>query len=366
MSEQIVIGKMLDSKRVQTTKGKHDLGDWDHRAMWSCLRLQFGKQTADKDIHDYFDQIQAQRKKKLTKNERMELMKEYFEQQTQQIQKPRRIQFILDQGDNVMAVASLKHLLIPPQEVYDLAGEIIKTEYPKLKDIAVAGLQGEQLLIKSVAGIKLGLQVFGGDITTRQAIAVSSWMRVEQCLNVLSWLGIGGLGSILGGGRARDYERVLRIKVKAELEPRLREGIKAALVKEKALEQRLQLTKTVPVKRTDADIIMAALGFSYMVGGRTVQQILDRLDKEPKTQYGMSMASSWVAAHGKLMATPEMKDRKIEQKLSTISAAAILLDDIKEAKERSIEWLQGHIQKGQVKTIDDIIKELQLKEKRKK
>lgn len=378
MSEQVVVGRMLDPKRIETKdvetiskaglvqktsadKTTIDLSGWDHRARWSYLRLQFGR-VVDAEISAHMDaelEKLIEKKIKITRELSNAIFDEYFDRKAETITDPREVQWILEK-DYVMAVASLQHLLLPPDQVYGMAEQIIKKKYPRLLNFAVDGLQGATYEVKSVAGYRLGLQVFGGDITTRNAITVTSWLRVEMCFNPLSWLGSGAFRAFTGS-RGSGHEKLLRIKVLTDLRPRLEAGIEGILNKQHELENRVAATKKIKVKRSSAEIIMAALGLSYQLGGKTVEQILDQLKQEPKTQWGMSMASSYVAAHGKFKETPEGMDRKVEQKLSTLSGAALMLDDIKDAKEKSLEWLQTHIQEGQVKTVDELIKRLGIK-----
>lgn len=353
---QIVVGRLQDPKVISAGRSKVLIADWDHRAKWSFLRLQFGR-GIDIDIHNLLDEAEQQARRKLKRIEKLEIFDRFFDCQVHEIKadNARRVQFILDQGDAVMAVASLKHLLLPPSEVYEMAARIIQKHFPQLSELNVAALSGDSYLVKKVSGFKLGVQIFGGDITTRQAITVSSMLRVETCMNPLSWLGVHWFKTLTGDSTRKGYERILRIKVKEELEPRLKEAIDLSLQQQNSLEKRIIVAKEQAVKRSDGEIIMAAFGLSYDLGASTIEQVLCRLEKEAKTQYGMSMASSWVAAHGCFRATREGRERKVEQKLSTISGATLLLDDMNEAKDRSIEWLQKHIKRGQTKTIDELL-----------
>jgi hypothetical protein len=360
--QQIVIGKMSHTNIIKTGSEAQSIGDWNGRAAWSFLRLQFGR-SIDAEIKEHFRQLELKQKRRLRKAERWVEFMKYFEHKTAVIPKPRKIQFIME-GSAVIAVASLHHLLLPPNEVYEMGDRIIQQDFPCLKAYTIGGLKGETYLLQEQAGFEVGLQLYGGSIDTREAITVSSWLRVETCLNPLSWLGIGWFGSFTGRG-SRDFERILRIKVKDELKHRLKASIEEALEKTKVLDERVKLSKGVNVKRSDAEIILSALGLSYTLGTKTVEQILDRLDKEQKTQWGMSMASSWVAAHGKFKETPKGQERSVEQKLSTIAGATLLIDDTKDAKEKSVEWLKAHVNQGQVGSLGDLMQRLGIDLKKK-
>lgn len=360
MSEQVVIGQLKEPFHIKPENPfkefQADPVDWDHRAMWSWARLQYGKTNADKKIKDHFDMIETMKNTCLTKEERRAEMKLLFADLVRDQKKPRMMQFIFDMEGKVMAVASLKHLLIPPAEVYAMAKKILSVNYGRPKPIDVRQLSGQNYQVKHKAGFKLGLQVFGGSITTRQAITVTSWLRVELCLNPLSWLDIGGFGS-LGIGNS-GFERILRIKVRADLEPRLRGAIEQALSNLGAVESRVGRAEVVRMNHQEARVITSAMGISYSLGAKTIKQVLERWEKEPPTQWGLSMAASWVAAHGKFKKTPSNQNRVVEQTLSTIAGAVLLIDDIKTAKEKSLEWLKSHIVSGRIKSLDELVGDL--------
>lgn len=356
MNEQIVIGKLKDPYTISAAMFAKTAQEWDHRAMWSYLRLQYGRKKADTTITDHFDMIETMKDRKLKKDERNAEMKLLFADLVRVQTKPRKMQFIFDEEQKVMAVASLKHLLIPPEEVYGIASSILAVNYGKPEPITIPELVGITFTVKEILGMKFGLQVYGGTITTRQAITITSWLRVHLCLNSLSWLGIGSFSSL--GISGRNYEKILRIKVKADLEPRIRSGIEQGLKRIGNIEQRVHVVEKVKVRQKEAKILLSAMGISYGLGAKTIRQVLSRFEKEPKNQWGLSMASSWVAAHGTLKKTPIHQKRNVEQKLSTIAGATLLIDDIKKAKETSLGWLKSHVKEGRVKSIDELIGDL--------
>ena len=361
----MIVGKLLDSNTIKPSsrQANVDIGSWDYRAMWSFLRLQFGR-GIDETIKAYMAKLEDQRGHRMSREEREPEMWKFFVKQVNLIGDARKIQFIF-YSDHVLAVASLQHLLIPPEDVYDMAGRIIQEHYPQFKDFNVQGLAGATYEVQELPMFKSGIQIYGGCITTRQAITVSSWLSVNSCFNPLSWLGIGGFRSFFAG-TTDEYERLLRIKVKEDLEPRLRQDIEIALDKNKSVKGRIAEVQKRHVKKSEAEIIMAALGLSYQLGVGTVDQVLQRLEHEAKTQWGMSMASSYVAAHGKFKAAPDAKPMfndygNVRQKLSTISAATLLIDDIRDTKDKSVDWLKAHVKSGEIPSLDDLIKRLKVK-----
>lgn len=347
------------------SSGSPDVGEWDHRAMWSYLRLQYGKKKADAMIREHFGILEAMKGKRLSKAERSKAMELYFEDMVTKQGKPREIQFILDQS-KVMAVASLKHLLVPPREVYSMTKKILKAKGSAIAELVDVGeLSGLTYKVREVAGVTQGLQVFGGDITTRAAISVSSWLRVQSCFNPLSWLGFGSFKNL--GIRNGEFERVLRIQTRTELKPRLQAAIENSLDQVKTLDQRIKESKKVKLHKDEAALIAAAFGLSWSVGERVIHQILEQYEaKEPQTQWGLSMALSWVAAHGTFRKPPEGSKSQIEQNLATMAGAAMLMKDKNETKKQCIKWLKGHIKEGQLMNIQNILNGLDKKKRKQK
>lgn len=355
--EQIVIGKLqtpyvIKAAADSPSKSVDPIKSWDHRAMWSYLRLQHGRKI-DAEIKQYFKVISAAAGHNLTKPERKRYMTRLFEDFVEKQKNPRRVQFIKIQG-RVMAVASLKHLLIPPAEVYDMAQKLLAVNYGRPEQVKIDELDGLTYQTKQVAGLNLGLQLHGGTITTRQAITVTCFLHVQLCANPLSWLGVGGFSGRFGI-EGSGYEKILRIKVRHELEPRLRQAITYALGQVDVIEEKAKAAEKVSLKDEEARIIAAAMGLGYDVGKSTVKQVLKQYEKEPKNLWGLSMAYSWVASHGKFRKTPDRMTRHVEQKLSTIAGVTLLLTDKQQAKERSLAWLKSHVKTGRISKIEDLI-----------
>jgi len=237
-------------------------------------------------------------------------------------------------SSDVLAVATLKHLLIEPRKVYETVAQILGPTAA----LTPSHLHGETFLTgQNFAGIKVGYQVDGGDLTTRFAVRVGVFARVEMCFNPLSWLGVSGLGRF---GVPADYERVLRIKKLNELFPRLQAAITNAKGKLGDLEQRVDHTKAVSLSARKATVINGAFCMAYGLGEKVIKGVMERYEQEPKTQYGLAMAQSWAAQHGEHRATPEGKTDRVPQSLSTISGATLLIDP-KTATPKIRAWLKG-------------------------
>ena len=312
----VVVGKLAEPHLIETEQGdKVKIKDWAGRAAWSYLRLVYGRKV-DETI-------------KAAGPQREDCEYELLRTAKQE----RALQFIMSSSD-VLAVATMKHLLIEPRKVYETVAQILGPTAA----LTPSHLHGETFLTgQNFAGIKVGYQVDGGDLTTRFAVRVGVFARVEMCFNPLSWLGVSGLGRF---GVPADYERVLRIKKLNELFPRLQAAITNAKGKLGDLEQRVDHTKAVSLSARKATVINGVFCMAYGLGEKVIKGVMERYEQEPKTQYGLAMAQSWAAQHGEHRATPEGKTDRVPQSLSTISGATLLIDP-KTATPKIRAWLKG-------------------------
>jgi len=323
----VVVGKLADPLEIETEPRKRVLiKDWDSRAIWSYLRLVHGR-TIDDKIKESLEK-EKQRLEKEGEDKEQAIREVFIE-----LHKPnedRPLQFIMS-SNNVVAVASMKHLLIPPAKVYETATQILGSSLSSSQ-----GLYGQVLLEDGFAGIKTGYQIDAGDLTTRTAIRVGVFARVEMCFNPLSWLGVSGLSRF---AVPSDYERILRIKKLNELYPRLQAAMTNAKGKLGDLEKRVEHTKGVSLSSKKATLLNGSMCMAYGLGEKTIKEVMDRYKEEPKTQYGLAMAQSWAAEHGEHRKTPEGRINRVPQSLSTISGATLLIDDIKTTEAKIRLWL---------------------------
>lgn len=352
---QVVIGQLKDQYTVATSEGTVELTDWNQRAMWSYLRLRHGRKI-DQEIKDTIEQKFGSNDLILKRGRMALVFPDFLKRPAAQ----REIQFILNGENHVMAVASLQHLLISPKQIYEVTDRLMAAK--GMNHLEVVQLKGHCYQINDFKdkGITLGLQVHGGVITTRQAITVASMFRVNDCLNPLSWLGASSFKSF-NSHKYSHLERILRIKRVSELEPRLQRAIEEGLKGQKKLEFQIAKAQDTPLGFKSAQIIAAALGLSYHLGAKTIKQLLDvYASEEKRTQYGLSMAGSWMAAHGDFKKTPKTMGRSVEQKLATISGVTLLFTDLKGVEKRCLEWLQTKVEKGKVKKVDELLEEIGL------
>ena len=312
----VVVGKLAEPHLIETEQGdKVKIKDWAGRAVWSYLRLVYGRRI-DKTI-------------KAAGPQREDCQYDLLCTAKQEYP----LQFIMSSSD-VLAVATLKHLLIEPRKVYETVAQILGPSAA----LTPSHLHGETFLTgQNFAGIKVGYQVDGGDLMTRFAVRVGVFARVEMCFNPLSWLGVSGLGRF---GVPSDYERVLRIKKLNELFPRLQAAITNAKGKLGDLQTRVDHAKAVSLSARKATVINGAFCMAYGLGEKVIKGVMERYEQEPKTQYGLAMAQSWAAQHGEHRATPEGKTDREPQSLSTISGATLLIDP-KTAEPKIRAWLKG-------------------------
>lgn len=327
----VVIGQLVEPHEIRTQQGETvKIQEWAGRAAWAYLRLVYGR-SIDAEI------TERKRKVKAVLGGVDEVLNGLLADAEQK----RPLQFIMSSSD-VVAVASLKHLLIEPRKVYETAAQILGPTAPIETAWKSWHLHGETFLTgQGFAGIKVGYQVDGGDLLTRFAVRVGVFARVEMCFNPLSWLGVSGLSRF---GVPSDYERVLRIQKLNELFPRLQAAIVNVKGQLSDLEKRVEHTKEVSLSAKKATMINGAFCMAYGLGEKSIEQVMDRFQEEKKTQYGLAMAQSWAAEHGEhRKASPTAAQRRedhVPQSLSTISGATLLID-VKNAEPRIRAWLQG-------------------------
>jgi len=337
----VVVGVLETPNIIRTEEGERiSISGIHGRAAWSWLRLQAGRRIDD-EIKQAIE-AEAQRRKMevkdLPRDVRYDVVLGMLEQMLENTQRP--VQYIID-GDYVKAVASTQHLLIPPEEVQAVANQIL-AERGGLKfktDPILEGLVATDE--KEVAGLYLGFHLHPGDILTRRAISVSSWIYTILCTNPLTWAGIGNFGRF---GIGSEHERVLRIQKKSELRPRLEKAIDEAAKNIDTLKQMVEYAKKNKVDPKEARVILTAFSKSYGIGDKVIQELLERLNVEDKTTWGMSQAASYVARHGEnFRKTPEGQKSRARQSMATVGAASLLIEDPSLTYEKAMKWLKGKL-----------------------
>jgi len=324
---QVLIGTLADLNKVRTEEGIREVQGFQDRAMWSWLRLHNTKRV-DEEIQKAAEDMKVKEKTPVLE----ELILEHLVDSRHQ----RQLQYIVVGGE-IKAVATTKHLLIPPEEVEAVAYDVLKAAQVQIEEDP--HLKGLIATTETVGGLRFGLHVFPGDILTRRAVSVSAYVGVIICLNPLTWAGIGNFGRF---GLAPEHERILRIQKKAELRARLETAIKGATGEVSALKRMVDYAKTNNVDPREAKIILSAFSKSYGIGDKAIQELLGRLESEDRTTYGMSQAASWTARHGEsFRKTPEGQETHARQSMAVVGAASLLVKEPEVTYEKAMKWLQG-------------------------
>jgi len=333
----VVIGTLERPDIIRTKSGeKIPVDVFDMRAAWSWLRLQAGRKI-DNEIKEAIRREEQKRKQRLDREERRKILMDFVASHIGGEQ--RETQFILSSAmdeTEIKAVASLHHLLIAPEEVQAVAKNILSSaNLSILQEPALQGLVATQE--GEYAGLKVGLHLDPGDILTRRAISVSSYVQTILCTNPLTWAGIGGFNRFgLEGGR---YERILRIKKRAELEPRLIKAVESGVKNIEKLKSMVEYAKTNKVDPKEARVILTAFSKAYGIGDKVIVELIDRLKKEDKTTYGMAQAASWEARHGQAF---KENVHHARQSMATVGAASLLIDEPAVTYEKAKRWLGEH------------------------
>jgi len=333
----VVVGTLERPDIIRTKSGeKIPVDVFDMRAAWSWLRLQAGRKIDD-EIKAAIRKEGEKRGYQLDRLQRRKILMDFVVSHISGEQ--RETQFIIldDKGiREIKAVASLHHLLIPPEEVQAAAEKILSSA--KLSILQEPALQGLVSVQKGeYAGLKVGLHLDPGDILTRRAISVSSYVQTILCTNPLTWAGIGGFNRFgLKGGR---YERILRIQKRSELEPRLLKAVDAGVKNIEKLKSMVEYARENRVPEHDARVILTAFSKAYGIGDKVIVELLQRLKEEDKTTYGMSQAASWEARHGQAF---KENVHHARQSMATVGAASLLIDEPAVTYEKAKKWLGEH------------------------
>jgi len=342
----VLEGRLKDPYTILAQGNEYPVKEWKPKAAWQFLRLTLGYREADQRIKQYAEEYLAELSEEERKNRSaaVELLK------ASSIENKEPLQFIMS-SNQVVAVATLKHLLVPPSQVYTMVQKVLGAE--SMQDVRY--VDGSVFKLEEQYGLEKGIQVVAGDLITNKAIKVSGFVRIVQCLNPLSWIGIGVFERFMG--YASGWERIVRIKVISELEPRLTNAINNVKANFPKIDDKIERAKKRRVPLCDAEMFTVAFGYSYSLGAKTLRQVLERFESEDKTLFGLAQAFSWVAAHSdKLRKTPEGLESHARQKLSTIAGAFLLMDDYKAAREHTLDWLKAHIRSGRLETYEDLLK----------
>jgi len=331
MSTQVLIGTLADLNRIRTEQGEETVQKFQDRAMWSWLRLHNTKRI-DAEIKAAAQQMG------ITSGRKTAVLEELVLEHLIEDKPQKNLQYIIMDGQ-IKAVATTRHLLIPPEEVEAVAYEVLKASKVEVEEDP--HLRGLIATTDTVGGLRYGLHIFPGDILTRRAVSVSAYVQVVQCLNPLTWAGIGNFGRF---GLAPEHDRILRIQKRSELLPRLEAAIQGAGKEVSALKKMVEYAQKKQVDPREAKVILSAFSKSYGLGEPVIKELLGRLQQEDPTTYGMSQAASWIARHGEeFRETPEGKESHARQSMAVVGAASLLVEDPHLTADKAMTWLKGKL-----------------------
>lgn len=313
------IGTLKDMGTIETKENELvGFSDIDARALWSYLRLEMGKKKADSEIKTF----------RLGHKGIDALKLAYFNLKDQL--KQRELQFIMV-GDEVKAVASLDHLLIPPQEVLDIAMNAM----PSLQPHPVFPGRLSTELDDQLPGVNLYYSLDPGNILTRRAIRMGYSIHVLLCTNPLSYMGIGHLNRFKIGGFGGEVDKILRVKRKNELGNSIKTSIERSVENLGEFTEMVEQSKKVHVTETQAKILLTAFPTAYGAGKPVVKQIIERYSKEDKTLWGLAQATSYIARYGSF----SQNAKSMYDKLATAGAAYVGIMDLPETTDLANKWL---------------------------
>ena len=244
----------------------------------------------------------------------------------------RTMQYIMVDG-KVEAVATTKHLLIPAEEVMEIARRVSPSLQPQEN---YTGLLQE--LDVELPGVKVSWQIDPGDILTRRAIRMGTALRVISCFNPLTFVGSGGFDRFFGeyGGRVASHEKILRVEHKVDLEERIKEALTGSESSVESLKAEIENAKKVQVGLWDAKVLLTAFPVAFSAGKKTVRQIVKRYKSEDQTLWGLAQAASYVARYGEFRGNAKVMDRK----LAVVGAAYFNISDVKGVADNCRKWLK--------------------------
>lgn len=349
----VVVGKIRDAYSIESQGNIYEVKDWKTKAAWQLLRFLYGYRKADLMIEERKDWLKENNMDDVSAA--VDLLKELSLVKRKLAIQKEPLQFILD-GKTVVAVATIKHLIVPPSEVYSRAAKIMEQINLQIME-EIPSAFGVVFKIEESYGFQKGVQVYAGDILTNRAIKVCSFLRVVSCFNPLSWLDIGSFARFLG--YPHGWERVVRIEALTDLESRLHKAINFQLEKLPEIEKLINASRDIQLSKENAIVLLVSFGSSYGFGIRTLQQVYQQYQSEDQSLLGLANAFSYIAVHGKTRATPEGMQNLAIKKLSTIAAACLLSSEaFADTLDRSKEWLQSKIKQGKLKTLEEIQQEL--------
>lgn len=308
---------------IKTSEGRTYKMPLMSKGVWQFLRLEYGR-SVDNEIKQY----------KLDSNEQYPLY--HFAMQKVRDEKPEGEWQILIKDNRIITVASKQHVLYTEEQIYTL----VKKRLKKLDLVSREPLFGRVIYVNEVPGLRLGVQVYAGDIFTTHAIKFATFIEVKQCFNPLTFL---SLRSMIVGREITQMTKILRIRKKEDMKDRLTEALRNSLESVKDSVSIIEKSKITKITNDQATKLLVAMNSSYYLGTKVTKSCLTHYETEKRshkpTLWALAMATSWVAQHGECFDTHHEKTRG---NLSSISGALLMIEDV----EKSIKGCEEFIKKN--------------------
>jgi len=316
---KFVVGQLVDPYVIKTETETIPVKKFSVNAMWRWFRLHYGHKL---------DGI-------LRGHNIREMYELYFAKTDQRI-----LQFAISDEGYCKMIASTKHLIIYPKAILEIAKRFLP--YPYLYSVLNKGYIfkiGEDDLMAN------HIEVYLGDLYTRRAIRLGFYGIMHDCFNPLAWAQISALKRFKMRTR---FTRLLRIKVKSDLEDRFATAVKSLMELKDDWKIQIDKSRSLYVYWDKAMTINKAFCISRKIGLRVIKQIEDVAeefkiieDTQPLISlYYLAWSQSYIARWGDFKKTPENKEPHAQYSLATISAATIMIEEPEITFKHAKEFLQ--------------------------
>jgi len=296
--------RKVEGKGVVVTLGEHKF-ILNKKSMWSILRHNFTR-AIDEEI----------------KSQSISLGDFFIGAFRVYRKKPKRMQFFVDTNKNkCLACATLNHPTITENEVHKIFNKALKKKNLQLED--KESISGKVIILQKTKIMRLGMQIDTGDIITNKAIRITGFADVISCCNPLAFAKLNK-GILMG-----DFEpirvRILRYETITTIGSRIDEAIESVKPILAKVQSRIDITKKKHITVNDARKIAVSFCGMYGVGARATSAVYDRFKEEENTQWGLSMALSFVAEHSDVF---RKNCSEAKNNLATIAGAVLLADNL--------------------------------------
>lgn len=340
---KIIIGKITDVE-MEDDKAYIKIQDKrlkvSNKAMWGILRTHFTRKI-DKEVKDHKEEYLEDNSKA---NWPIEFRGFFHEKMVKSTK--RELQFIMDDDEKqLIAVATLKHSLMKPDEVYQIVTKTV--EKMGLSSRYEEAVVGRIVHMKKTKWADYGLQVVAGDLTTYRAISVSLFVQAKQmglgCLNPLTFLDLKRdlVRRILGEIPTVVTPKIFRYESKTQIPARIERSIESMKPYLVELEKRMAHFNFPKIQDEQAKTLLSSIGSSYGLGRKVIQECFDDYNKrKTKNLLSLSMSTSQVAKHKPKSFRKGTKWAR--QHLADISGALLLISNVQKATTKAKKYLGEH------------------------